>query len=424
MSRLLVRGGRIVDPSRGVDAVGDLVIEDGRIAARPKGHASADEVLDATGLVVAPGLVDMHVHFREPGREEEETIASGARAAVHGGFTTVACMPNTEPAVDNEASAEFVFLQAERAGAAHVRPIGAVTKGRKGEELAEIGQLARGGAVAFSDDGAPIMNAEVMRRGLEYAGMFGKAVISHCEDAHLSAGCVMHEGLVSTVLGLPGIPAAAEEVMVARDILLAELTGGRLHVAHVSTAGSVELIRRGKARGVNVTAEVTPHHLTLTDETVRSFDPVFKMNPPLRTAADVAACREGLRDGALDAIASDHAPHAAEGKSLEFPAAPFGVIGLESTVPVVLTELLRGGVLPLPDLIARMTAAPARILGLRKGTLAEGADADVTLLDLEREWTLDASKFQSRSRNCPFHGKKVRGRVVATIVSGKVFRLE
>ncbi|MCI0343154.1 MAG: dihydroorotase [Planctomycetales bacterium] len=424
MSRLLVRGGRIVDPSRGVDAVGDLVIEDGRIAPRPKGHTRADEVLDASGLVVVPGLVDMHVHFREPGREEEETIASGARAAVHGGFTTVACMPNTEPAVDNEASAEFVFLQAERAGAAHVHPIGAVTKGRKGEELAEIGQLARGGAVAFSDDGAPIMNAEVMRRGLEYAGMFGKPVISHCEDAHLSAGCVMHEGLVSTVLGLPGIPAAAEEVIVARDILLAGLTGGRLHIAHVSTAGSVELIRRGKARGVNVTAEVTPHHLTLTDETIRSFDPVYKMNPPLRTAADVAACREGLRDGTLDAIASDHAPHASEGKSLEFPAAPFGVIGLESTVPVVLTEVLRAGVMPLPDLIARMTAAPAKILGLRKGTLAEGADADVTLLDLEREWTLDAAKFQSRSRNCPFHGKKVRGRVVATIVSGKVFRLD
>jgi dihydroorotase len=374
--------------------------------------------------VVVPGLIDMHVHFREPGHEEAETIATGALAAVAGGFTSVACMPNTTPALDNEAAAEYVFLQAERAGAANVYPIGAVTKGRLGAELAEIGQLARGGAVAFSDDGNPVQNAEIMRRGLEYAAMFGTPIIDHCEDCHLSAGGVMHEGLVSTTLGLPGWPGAAEDVMVARDILLAELTGGHVHIAHISTARAVELVRDGKARGVRVTAEVTPHHLTLTDERVRSFDPVFRMNPPLRTQTDVDACRAGLLDGTIDCVASDHAPHAPETKTRPFPEAPFGVIGLESTVPVMVTEFIATGRCDWPTLVDRLAVAPARILGLPKGTLSLGADADVTVIDPARRFVLDPTTFRSKSRNCPWGGQTLQGRVQATVVGGKVFRFD
>ena len=422
MSRVWIRGGRVVDPASGTEGLGDVYAVDGKLAPVPRGTMVADDVIDARGCVVVPGLIDMHVHLREPGHEEAETIASGALAAVAGGFTTVACMPNTQPALDNEAAAEYVFLQAARAGAANVLPIGAVTKGRKGEELAEIGQLAREGAVAFSDDGSPIMNAEIMRRGLEYAAMFGKPIIDHCEDCHLVGDGVMHEGLVSTTLGLPGWPGVAEDVMVARDILLAEMTGGHVHIAHISTARSVELVREGKARGVRVTAEVTPHHLTLTDEAVRSFDPVYRMNPPLRTAADVAACRAGLVDGTIDCVASDHAPHAPETKACPFPEAPFGVIGLESTVPVLVTDLLRAGVLDLRTLVLRLTVGPAHVLGLAKGTLAVGADADVTVLDLDHEFTLDPATFRSKSRNCPFAGRRLFGRVVATMVGGRVFR--
>ena len=422
MSRVWIRGGRVVDPASGTEGLGDVYAVDGKLAPVPRGTMVADDVIDARGCVVVPGLIDMHVHLREPGHEEAETIASGALAAVAGGFTTVACMPNTQPALDNEAAAEYVFLQAARAGAANVLPIGAVTKGRKGEELAEIGQLAREGAVAFSDDGSPIMNAEIMRRGLEYAAMFGKPIIDHCEDCHLVGDGVMHEGLVSTTLGLPGWPGVAEDVMVARDILLAEMTGGHVHIAHISTARSVELVREGKARGVRVTAEVTPHHLTLTDEAVRSFDPVYRMNTPLRTAADVAACRAGLVDGTIDCVASDHAPHAPETKACPFPEAPFGVIGLESTVPVLVTDLLRAGVLDLRTLVLRLTVGPAHVLGLAKGTLAVGADADVTVLDLDHEFTLDPATFRSKSRNCPFAGRRLFGRVVATMVGGRVFR--
>lgn len=421
MSRILIKGGHIVDPSTGQDGPGDLYIVDGRLAPVPSGTLGADQTIDARGLAVVPGLIDIHVHFREPGHEESETIASGAMAAVAGGFTSVACMPNTQPALDNEAAAEYVFLQAERAGAANVYPIGAVTKGRAGQELAELGQLAREGAVAFSDDGAPVMNAEVMRRALQYSAMFDKPIIDHCEDCHLSCGGVMNEGVVSTTLGLPGWPKVAEDVMVARDIMLAQETGGHIHIAHISTARATELVREGKARGVRVTAEVTPHHLLLTDELVRSFDPVYRMNPPLRTQADVDACREGLRDGTIDCIASDHAPHAPETKARPFTEAPFGVIGLESTVPVVITTLLKSGFMTLPDLVDRMACAPARILGLNKGTLALGADADVTLIDLDREFVLDASTFYSKSRNCPFAGQTWFGKVVTTIVGGKVF---
>jgi dihydroorotase len=419
--RILIKGGRVIDPVSGRDEVADIFIE-GQFL-RPAGSLQqAEEVIDATGLLVAPGFIDMHVHLREPGDEGKETIDSGAAAAVAGGFTSVACMPNTRPPIDNEASAEYVLLQAERAHKANIFSIGAVTKGLQGKELSEIGQLSRGGAVAFSDDGNPITDAEVMRRGLEYTHMFEKTLISHCEDSSLSARGVMHEGYVSMVLGLPGIPSAAEEVMVARDIILAQSTGGHVHIAHVSTAGAVDLVRRGKAAGVHVTAEATPHHFTLTDECVRTFDAKYKMNPPLRSAEDVEAVREGLRDGTIDAIATDHAPHGEAEKDVEFSYAPMGVIGLESAVPVSVTHLLRPGILPLMDFVAKFTQNPARILGLDRGTLGDGAAADVTILDLDHEWVIDTGAFQSRSRNCPFHGDKVFGCVAYTIVAGHVFK--
>ncbi|MEK7799008.1 MAG: dihydroorotase, partial [Acidobacteriota bacterium] len=361
------------------------------------------KTIDAGGLIVAPGLIDLHVHLREPGDENEETIASGAAAAVAGGITSVVCMANTRPAVDNEAAAEYILLLAARAGLANIFPVGAVTKGREGRELAEIGQLARAGAVAFSDDGDPVRSAEVMRRALEYAAMFDRPIITHAEDHDLSDGGVMNEGVVSMTLGLPGVPAASEEIAVARDIRLAELTGGHLHVAHVSTAGSVALLRDAKSRGVRVTAEVTPHHLTLTEESVRSFDTVYKMNPPLRTRVDVEACVAGLLDGTIDAIATDHAPHSTEEKELEFPTAPNGVIGMETMLGVAATELVGKRGMSWRDLLARMTVNPARVVGIPKGTLAPGADADVVLIAPTQAWTIDRAAFRSPSPNFPIH---------------------
>jgi len=423
MKTILIRGGRVIDPASGRDEVADVLIEGPRIARVGRVTRKADEVIEAEGLIVAPGLIDMHVHLREPGKQEEETIASGSAAAVAGGFTTVACMPNTDPAVDNEASAEFVFLQAERAGLANVYPIGAITKAQAGKELAEIGQLSRAGAVAFSDDGFCVADSGLMRQALEYAKMFDKPIIDHCEDTNLSQNGVMHEGYYSMVLGLPGIPAASEEVMVARDLILAEMTEGHLHVAHVSTRGSVELIRQAKRRGVNVTCEVTAHHLALTDECVTSFDPRYKMNPPLRTAEDVQALREGLADGTIDCIVSDHAPHATEEKQVEFSYAPFGVIGMESLLPVVITTLIEPGILTWPQAIAKMTINPARILRLPKGTLTPGADADLTLIDPKVRWTIDVNQFRSKSRNCPFDGWEVTGRAVTVIVGGEIKRV-
>ena len=423
--KLAIRGGRILDPALNLDAAGDLLIEDGKIVSIGKIRGSADETIDAANLLVVPGLVDMHVHLREPGDDEEETIASGAAAAAAGGFTSVACMPNTDPPIDSRSAAEFVYQQAARAGAANVFPIGAITKGRRGEELSEMGSLVAGGAVAFSDDGDSVADSGLMRRGLEYAKMFGRPIISHCEDKSLSGDGNVNESEVSAILGFDGMPAAAEEIMIWRDIRIAELTGGRLHVAHVSTAGAVELIRVAKAKGLSVSAEATPHHLLLTDELVKTFDSNYKMNPPLRTARDAAALREGLRDGTIDAIASDHAPHTPEEKEVEFTYAPYGVIGLESTLAMVLSELVGEGEgkLDLGTAIRAMTQAPARILGLgRKGTLAVGSDADVTIIDLAARWEIDPAAFKSKARNCPFAGRRVKGKAAATIVGGRVVR--
>ena len=419
MAQLLIRGGRVIDPALGIDKRADVLIEDGRIAAVGR-VAKRAKTIDAKGLIVAPGLIDMHVHFREPGNEAEETIASGAAAAVAGGFTTVAVMPNTEPAVDNEAAVAFQVAQAERAGLCRVLPIGAVSVGRKGERLAEMGQLVRAGAVGFSDDGDPVRSPRLMRTALQYAAMLGKPLIAHCEDKDLAGKGVMHAGLWSVKLGLGGIPAAAEEVMVARDLILSEATGARLHVTHVSTRGSVRLIRDAKGRGVPVTCDVAIHHLVLTDAAVAGYDPNVKMNPPLRGAEDVEALRAALADGTIDCLVSDHAPHAAEEKDVEFALAPFGIIGLETTLPLLVTKLIEPGILTWPQAIAALTSGPARVLGVAAGTLAVGRPADLTLIEPAAEWTVDSAKFRSKARNCPFHGWEVRGRAAATIVGGAV----
>jgi dihydroorotase len=419
VAELLIRGGRVICPAQKIDKQADVLIRDGRIVGIGT-FAEAADTIDAAGMIVAPGLIDMHVHLREPGKEEEETIASGSAAAVAGGFTTVAAMPNTDPAVDNEAAVAFQLRQGERAALARVLPVGAVSVGRGGERLAEIGQMSRGGAVAFSDDGDCVRNARLMRAALQYASMFDKPIVDHCEDPDLSGKGVMHAGYWSAKLGLSGMPAAAEEIIVARDLTLAEATGGRLHVAHVSTAGSVDLIRRAKQRGVPVTCEATTHHLTLTDEWVQSFDPNSKMNPPLRSAADLEALRAAIADGTIDCIVSDHAPHAPEEKDVEFTHAPFGVIGLESTLPVLITQLIEPGVLTWPQAIATMTCRPARALGIQAGTLETGRPADATIIDPSTPWTIDSARFRSNSRNCPFHGWKVRGRALVAIVGGEI----
>jgi dihydroorotase len=365
-------------------------------------------------------LIDMHVHLRQPGREDKETIASGTMAAARGGFTAVCCMPNTDPVNDTRSVTEFILDTAKREGAVQVYPVGAITKGLKGEELAEIGELSEAGCVAISDDGRPVMNAELMRRAMEYATMFDLPVIQHSEDLHLSGRGVVHEGFVSTELGLRGIPSASEAAMVARDLLLAELTGARLHIAHVSAAESVRLIREAKTRGVQVSCETTPHHITLTEEAVRGFNTNAKMNPPLRSEADRQALLDGLRDGTIDVIATDHAPHTVQEKEQEFDPAPCGVIGLETALAVTLTTLVASGVLSLSGAIAKLSSEPARILKLPKGQIAEGADADLTIIDPTREWEVDAGAFASKSRNTPFHGWRLKGQTVATFVAGKI----
>jgi dihydroorotase len=418
---LLIKNGHIIDPANKVDGKFDLLVADGKIAklgAPGSLPSNGAQVTDAAGKLVVPGLIDMHVHLREPGYEYKETISTGTAAAKAGGFTAVCCMPNTNPVNDSRSITEFILSQAAKDGAARVYPIGAITKGSKGEELAEMGELHDAGCVGISDDGRPVMSAAVMRRAMEYSKIFDIAVISHCEDASLAAKGVMNEGFVSTEMGLRGIPNAAEDVMTGRDILLAELTGARLHICHVSTAGSVRLIREAKQRGVRVTAETCPHYFTLTEEAVRGYNTMAKMNPPLRTAEDVAAVKQGLKDGTLDVIATDHAPHGLDEKSGEFDAAPFGIVGIETALGLSL-KLVQEGVLSLTQLIERMSATPARIIKSGGGMLSVGAAADITIIDPNLDWTVDVSQFKSRSKNTPFEGWKLKGRAVQTLVGGK-----
>jgi dihydroorotase len=420
MSRILIQNGRVVDPSQRMDRVTNLLVENGKIAAYDARLDAQDEIIDASGKIVAPGLIDMHVHLREPGFEDDETIETGTAAALAGGFTSVACCPNTDPPIDTQGTVEFVRQKAARAGNCNVYVIACVSKNREGKELAEIGQLFEAGAVAVSDDGAPVCNAELMRRAFEYCLMFDIPVLNHPEILELTQGGVMHEGTLQLVLGLGGMPAAAEDVMTSRDIALAEATGGRLHIMHVSSGGSIHVIRRAKHRNVRVTAEVTPHHFTLTDECLRTFDSNYKMNPPLRGKGHVDACIEGLQDGTLDVIATDHAPHAKEKKMQELDRAPFGIVGLETALGLVVTKLIEPGHLDWPTALAKMTCNPARILAIPKGTLALGADADVTIIDPDARWTVDPAGFRSKSTNTPFAGWQLKGRADTVIVGGEV----
>lgn len=420
--QILLKGGRVVDPAAGVDERLDVRLADGVVAAvgadleAPEGA----DVRDVSGLVVAPGLVDVHVHLREPGGEHKETIGTGAWAAVVGGFTSICAMPNTDPPIDDPAAVGFVLAQGLRAGAARVYPVGAVSIGQKGERLTLVGEMVEAGAVGITDDGLPVHDSGLMRLALEYSATFGIPVADHCEDRALSRGGSMHEGIVSTRLGITGIPSAAENVMIARDLFLAELTGGHLHVQHVSTRNGVEMIRAAKARGVPVTAEGTPHHFTLTHEAVVGYRTEAKVNPPLRTADDVAAVREGIRDGTLDCIATDHAPHHYDEKEAAFTDAPNGIVGLETALGLVLTHIVGKGVIDLPTMVERMSGQPARAFGLDGGTLAEGSVADVTVFDPEATWTVDPRTFRSRSRNTPFAGWELKGRTRWTIVGGMV----
>jgi dihydroorotase len=424
VSRLLIRNGRVVDPSQDIDQGMDILLEDGRVAGlgeRLEDPGEA-EVVDAAGLVVAPGFIDLHTHLREPGFEYKETIETGCRAAVAGGFTAVCCMANTDPVNDDPSVTRFIMERASDVGLARVYPIGAISKGCRGEELAEVGEMVRAGAVAISDDCRPVANSLLMRRALEYARSFEVPVAAHAEDIDLSDGGLMHEGAVSTRIGLKALSPAAEEAMVARDLLLAERTGGRLHLCHLSTAASLEAVRTAKARGVSVTCEVAPHHFSLTDEDVAAanYDPNWKTNPPLRSAGDVAAVRQALADGTVDAIVSNHAPHHSDEKEIDFSEAPFGIVGLETAVSLALDRLVHGKVLDLDRLVHLFSTSPARAFRLPGGTLRVGSPADVTVLDPRRHNMVDPARFESKSRNTPFAGLKLRGGPVMTIVDGRV----
>ncbi|GAB4535940.1 MAG: dihydroorotase [Thermodesulfovibrionia bacterium] len=432
--KILIRNGHLIDPSQGVDGIGDVLIEDGMIKEvrvycagerrkekRQDGHGqSGIRIIEANGFYVVPGLVDMHTHLREPGYEYKETIETGTKAGLHGGFTSLCAMPNTDPVNDDISVTEFILREASSVGYANVYPIGAITKGERGEELTEMEMLKGAGCVAFSDDGVPVMNSLIMRRALEYSKIINVPIISHCEDINLSQGGVMNEGFVSTSIGLRGIPNAAEEIMVARDIALCELTGGRLHIAHVSTRGSVRLIREAKKRGLKITAETCPHYFTLTDGSLMSYDTNLKVNPPLRTSEDVKAIKEGLADGTIDVIATDHAPHHHDDKNREFDTAAFGISGLETALSLSL-RLVHEGVLSISQLIEKMSYIPARILGINAGTLKVGSQADLTIVDMNKEFKVESVRFLSKGKNTPFEGWILKGMPVITIYRGKVF---
>jgi len=422
MSKLLLKGGKIIDPIQGSKAkAGEILIVDGKIAKLGENLAAEDaQVIDIEGKVVSPGLIDIHVHLREPGFEHKETIETGTKSAAKGGFTSVACMPNTDPVIDNQTLVEGLLSIAKRDGVVNVYPIGAITKGSQGKELAEIANMKEAGIVAISDDGHPVMNAEMMRLALDYSKDFDLTIVSHCEDKNLAGDGVVNQGYYSTITGLNPISSSSESVMVGREILLAEEAGAKVHIAHISTKESVDLVRQAKKRGVKVTCEVTPHHFTLTDELITSFDTNTKMNPPLRSAEDVAAIKEGLKDGTIDVIATDHAPHAEEEKDVEYNYAPFGIVGLETAVGLVITELVEPGILTLEEVIAKLTINPAQVIGIDKGTLEVGKDADITIIDVDDKWEVKTEELVSKSKNTPFGGYELQGRAVMTIVGGKI----
>jgi dihydroorotase len=417
---LIIRGGRVIDPANGIDRKLNIVIKDGKVSDLTDRERGKDgEMIDARGYIVVPGLIDIHTHLREPGYEYKESIKTGSLAAAAGGFTSIACMPNTYPTNDNASVTRYILTKASTEGLVNIYPIGAITKGLKGENLSEIGELKEAGCVALSDDGSSVMNSEVLRRGMEYAKGFNMPIISHCEDLNLSKDGQVNEGFISTELGLKGIPNCAEEIMVARDIALSELTGCKLHLAHISSAGSVRIIREAKKRGINITAEVTPHHFTLTEEAVYYYNTNVKVNPPLRTKEDIEAIKVGLREGVIDVIATDHAPHDIDSKNLEFNKAANGIIGLETALPLTL-KLVEEGILSLNEAVSKLTINPAKIIDIKKGSLGIGMDADITIIDPDREYTIDREKFKSKSKNTPFHGWKVKGKVIYTIINGRI----